>query len=287
LTVCDTLKACYLVNILTRDEIELSGSDKFELDPLNNHGYSIRCDVNGENELDFIKFYYDGVVFDEFAEPRYMYGDSDGGAYLNKVDYLSTCGQKRLKIEGNVWSKPCFEKEFFIDVSNGGGKPCVSKDTSAPVKPPTVAPVKSPTDAPINAPKTSAPVQRQTQVPAKPPVQAPIRQPVTVTAPTKPIPIPSPIAAPVVKPAPKQNCDPVKAPVPAPIKPTPVCPYPQQWINGCCKTVCKNDFICPLNTYRIANRECSDSFDDYACKYGYYKSTSEAKCIRHSWCLWY
>jgi hypothetical protein len=62
LTVCDTLKACYLVNIQTRKETELDGSDAFELDPLNDAGYSVRCDVSGDASMDFIKFFYEGVV---------------------------------------------------------------------------------------------------------------------------------------------------------------------------------------------------------------------------------
>ena len=114
LTVCDTLKACYLVNIQTRQETELTGNDSFELDPLNTHGYSIRCNVNGEATLDFMKFMYDGVVQDEYGEPRYMNGDSEMGEYINDVKYLSTCGVKTLKIEGNVWSNPCFEKHLLL-----------------------------------------------------------------------------------------------------------------------------------------------------------------------------
>jgi hypothetical protein len=67
LTVCDELKACYLVNIKTRDEIELSGIDSYELDTESTSGYSIRCDVAGKASSDFIKFVYDGIVQDEFG----------------------------------------------------------------------------------------------------------------------------------------------------------------------------------------------------------------------------
>ena len=228
LTVCDTLDACYLVNIKTRAEVKLDGSDSLELDESNDRGYSIRCDVSGNQgaELDFIKFFYDGTTQEEFGEPRYMFGDSDAGAFINPVEYLSTCGTKTVKIEGSVWSNSCFTKEFTIDVTNSGGKPCQDEEE------PSMAPVKAPVMAPV-----------------APPVKAPVASP-------------------------------VKAPVMAPVKPpTPKCPYPQEWINGCCKNTCKNDFICPANSFRIPHRLCYDNFDDCQCAHGYYKSTTEGKCL--------
>ena len=161
MTVCDTLKACYFINIRTRSETVLTGKDSFELDPMNTHGYSIRCDVNGVDSMDFIKFFYDGDEQTEYGEPRFMNGDSDKGAYINDVKYLSTCGVKTLKIEGNVWSNPCFDKEYIIDVVNAGGKPCASGDTKAPVSPPTNTPVKPPTSAPVKPP-TRSPVKPPT-----------------------------------------------------------------------------------------------------------------------------
>jgi hypothetical protein len=326
LTVCDTLKACYLVNIKTRAEIELDGTDTFELDPDNENGYSIRCDVNGVDELDYIKFFYNSIEQVEYGLPRYMNGDSDEGAYINKVEYLSTCGSKVLKIQGHVWSDLCFENEYMIEVTNADGKPCKDKDpTSAPVKPPTNAPVKPITNAPVKPP-TNAPVKPRTDAPVKPRTNAPVKP--RTNAPVKPItnaPVKPPTNAPVkprtdapvkprtnapVKPItnapvkPPTNAPvkpPTNAPVKAPVKPptkactkapvksptgTPVCPYPQEWVNGACKNTCKNDYVCPANSCRITNRLCYDNFDDCSCKHGYYKSTTEDRCIRHSWCYW-
>jgi hypothetical protein len=293
LTVCDTLKACYLVNIKTRAEIQLDGTDTLELDPGNADGYSVRCDVNGVDELHFIKFFYNGAVQDEYGLPRYMYGDSEEGAFINKVEYLSTCGSKLLKIEGHVWSNLCFEKEYMIEVTNAGGKPCNDKDptaapvkapTNAPVKPPTNAPVKPPTNAPVKPP-TNAPVKPRTNAPVKPPTNAPVKPrtnaPVKIptNAPIK-APINAPIKAPINAPVKPPASAPVKPPTKAPVKsPTPVCPYPQEWVNGMCKNTCKNNYVCPANSCRTEHRLCFDSFDDCTCKYGYYKSTTEDKCI--------
>ena len=278
--MCDTLKACYLVNIQTREETELQGRNKLELDPLNTQGYSIRCDVDGDNELHFIKFFYDGKVQDEYDLPRYMNGDSDKGEYINKVDYISSCGFKTLKIEGHVWSNQCFEYEYVIDVSNANGKPCDdTKPTPAPVKPETRAPSK---------PLTRAPSKPQTRAPVPAPVSKPVAPPVK----------PDPVPVPVLRPVPQ----PVTKPVPVPV--TPTCPYPKVWINGCCKDqtndcpypkqwmdgvckdTCTNNYVCPASSCRIAHRLCYDNFDDCQCKYGYYKSKYEDKCIRHSWCAW-
>ena len=309
--MCDTLKACYLVNIQTRKETELQSNNKLELDPLNTEGYSIRCDSNGSNELHFIKFFYDGKVQDEYGLPRYMNGDSDNGAFINKVDYISTCGVKTVKIEGHVWDRTCFENEYSIDVSNADG-------TSCDDKPPVAAPVVSPTAAPVSPP-TSAPVKPQTTAPVKPVTRAPVPAPVSkpVAAPVNPDPVPTPVRAPVPQPVTKPVPTPVKPtcvypkvwingcckdPAPAPVTPTcvypkvwingcckdptPSCPYPKQWMDGVCKDTCSNNYVCPANSCRIAHRLCYDNFDDCQCKYGYYKSKFENKCIRHSWCAW-
>ena len=181
LTVCDTLKACYLVNIQTRKETELQGSSQLGLDPLNTEGYSIRCDAKGDNELDIIKFFYDGIIQDEFGLPRYMSGDADSGAFINKADYISTCGQKTVKIEGHVWDRKCFKDTFVIDISNADGTPCNAKPpTAAPVKSPTAAPKKPPTAAPLKSP-TRAPVKAPTRTPVKSDL---IPAPVTSTCPS-------------------------------------------------------------------------------------------------------
>jgi hypothetical protein len=189
LTTCDTLKACSIVNIKSRVETSLFGDDTFVLDRYNDQGYSIRCDVNGVDSLDFIKFFYDAKVQDEFGLPRYMGGDSDDGAYINQVAYLSTCGTKTLKIEGHVWSNLCFEKLYRINILDANGKSCDNKvPTSAPLKPATVAPVKPPskptTSAPVKPPIKAAPVQSPAGYPANGPAPL-VGIGVTVNAPNQ------------------------------------------------------------------------------------------------------
>ena len=215
LTVCDTFKACYLINIQTQQETVLTGNDSFELDPTNDRGYSIRCDVNGEASMDFIKFFYNGEVKDEFGEPRFMNGDAQMGEYINDVKYLSTCGVKTLKIEGNVWSNPCFVKEFEIDVRNTGGKPCVSGDTKAPITTPVAAPVAAPVNPPTGAP-VSPPTMSPTKTPVKPPTKAPVKPP--TKAPVKP-PTQAPVKPPTQAPVKPPTKAPVKPPTKAPVKP--------------------------------------------------------------------
>jgi hypothetical protein len=224
LTVCDTLKACYLVNIKTRNETLLDGYDSFTLDPTNECGYSIRCDVNGVNELDFIKFKYNNTVKEEFGLPRYMFGDAGKGEYINAVDYLSTCGRKSLTVDGHVWSHKCFTKKFNINVKNPKGKRCNSIPDPSPVMTPMKVPVAAPATAPVVTPViapvtnlTSAPVVTSTiaplAVPTSAPVDAPVSAPVSVptsapvgvstTAPVSPpmmAPVDTPISAPVTPP---------------------------------------------------------------------------------------
>jgi hypothetical protein len=115
LTTCDTLKACYLRNLETGEETVLTGSDSYKISADKRKDFSVRCEVTGQGDSDFIKFFYDGTIQDEFGEPRWMYGDSDLGAYVNPVTYLSSCGTKTLTIQGHTWSQMCFEKSFTIE----------------------------------------------------------------------------------------------------------------------------------------------------------------------------
>ena len=182
LNVCDTLKACYLVNIKTRNETLLDGFDSFVIDPTNEQGYTVRCDVNGVNESHFIKFMYNNKVHDEFGQPRYMFGSSDNEKYINKVDYLSTCGRKHLTIEGHVWSKKCFTNEFTINAKNPNGKPCASAPASNPVMAPAEVPVTAPVEAPVKAP-VAAPLKAPVKAPVTAPVKSPLTPPATVCKP--------------------------------------------------------------------------------------------------------
>jgi hypothetical protein len=123
LTECDALRACYLVNIETRNEMKLipgNQSNNTALLDLSKYprGYSIRCDVTDtpHGESDFIKFIYDDMEHDEFALPRYMYGDSDMGDWINPVPYLQSCGRKTVRVQGHVWSKQCFDRTYSINM---------------------------------------------------------------------------------------------------------------------------------------------------------------------------
>jgi hypothetical protein len=118
LATCDTLKGCYLVNIKTRNETLLNVNDSYTIDPNNDCGYSIRCDVNGIDELNFLKFKYNNSHYDAFGFPRFMYGCAEQGEYINKVDFLSTCGRKILTVEGHVWANICFNITYTIDALN-------------------------------------------------------------------------------------------------------------------------------------------------------------------------
>lgn len=144
LTECDTLKACYLRDLKTGKEIALTGSDSYTIrgrEPC----YSIRCEVNGKAETDLIKFFYEDKVHDEFRLPRWLDGDSGAGSYIVPVPYLATCGVKTVKIQGHVWSKMCFEKQFTLKAK------CVTAPRTSPV----ATPIKSP--VPVATPPVPAP----------------------------------------------------------------------------------------------------------------------------------
>jgi hypothetical protein len=180
LPVCDTLQACYLVNLKTRAEFILTGIDSYVLDSGNDRGYSIRCDVSGTQgaESDFIKFAYDTVVHDEFGLPRFMGGDSNAGEWVNPVPYLGTCGSKTVRIEGHVWSNMCFSKQYIINVEKADGSCNPVNPFNAPVTQPTQAPIRTPTKAPVKSP---------TKVPTKAPVPtSAVTVPVAAPAPTAP-----------------------------------------------------------------------------------------------------
>jgi hypothetical protein len=276
LTVCDTLKACYFINLQTREETQLTGNDSFQFDVTNEHGYSVRCDVSGTNgESDYIKFIYDGKVQDEFGLPRYMNGDSDAGAWVNPVPYLATCGKKTLKIEGHVWSSLCFEKTYSIEMKYADGQVC-DEVPPAPILAPVVAPVPTPVLAPVPTP-----------------VLAPVLTPI--------------LGAPTVK-----TCPTGWKMVDGCCKKVFVCPIDfqcpansqripgRQCYNGftdceclpgfirsdnrCVKVVpgCTKDFQCPANSTRRANRDCYNDFNDCKCNQGYYKDMGQ--CVPTKWC---
>jgi hypothetical protein len=201
--VCDTFKACYLINIQTRDEFKLTESDIYKIDPGNSNGYSIRCDVKGVGgaEMNVIKFFYNNVVHDEFDANRYMNGDSYGGAWINPVPYLQTCGRKHLVVEGHTWTNLCFTKEFIVNMvyPDGSCNPPypVQSPARTPSRPPTPvnSPVKQPIKAPVNPPVnpptiahvklTKVPTNTPVKPPRKPQTSAPVMTPVKVSTQTE------------------------------------------------------------------------------------------------------
>jgi hypothetical protein len=106
-----------------------------------------------------------------------MYGDAKQGEYLNKVDYLSTCGRKLLTIEGHVWSHKCFTQKFYINAKNPKGIKCQNPPvitTSSPISAPVSAPIKVPTAT------TAAPIEPPAKSPAHiSPVASPVTTPIT------------------------------------------------------------------------------------------------------------
>jgi hypothetical protein len=123
LTVCDTLKACYLVNLFDKTELALTGNDSFKLDKTNPKGYSIRCDTNGHDEMNIMKFFYNGGEKEDYAVPWWM--DGQAGDWIVPVPYLASCGMKTVTVQGHVWSHLCFEKKYTIRAECGG--PCVGR----------------------------------------------------------------------------------------------------------------------------------------------------------------
>jgi hypothetical protein len=140
------LQGCYLRNLGTGVETQLTGSDSYPLNS-SNLAYSIRCDVIG-NETDFIKFLYDGKEHDEFGEPRWLDGDSNAGEYIVPVPYLATCGTKSIFVQGNAWSRVLFEQNFTLVAICSG--PLI---TPAPVTAPIPRAPTPPTDPSCSFPR--------------------------------------------------------------------------------------------------------------------------------------
>jgi hypothetical protein len=223
LTECDTLKACYLHNWSTGQETRLVPGEGRNAYPISStlapRGYTIRCAVNGKDELDYIKFIYNGTVHDEFREPRWM-------SSASAVSYLSTCGPKTVRVQGHVWSKLCFETQYDL-TAQCDGEP---RSPATPMAPPVVAPVAT---APVMAPKAApAPPPKAVDSPAAPPkaaapvdspkAVAPVDSPKATTpvyAPPRAPPIDAPKASPVGASPMAAPSTPVIPPVVAPMLP--------------------------------------------------------------------
>jgi hypothetical protein len=182
-------------------------------------GYTIRCAVNGKDELDYIKFIYNGTEHDEFREPRWM-------SSASAVFYLSSCGPKTVRVQGHVWSKLCFETHYDLtaqcsDDSNPRSPMAAPVVVSAPaMAPKAAAPVQPPKalDSPVAAPFFTAP----RDPPKTSPIYSPRAPPVLVT------PVAAPMTAPAVAPVLPPNALPsvvVAAPMAMPVA-TPVAVVP-------------------------------------------------------------
>jgi hypothetical protein len=110
--VCDSLKACYLVNLCDKTEQALTGNDSFTVDKNNTSGYSIRCDVNGQGDMNIMKYFYNGGEEEDYETPWWM--DGQAGDWIVPVPYLASCGTKYVTVQGHVWSTQCFEQKFTI-----------------------------------------------------------------------------------------------------------------------------------------------------------------------------
>jgi hypothetical protein len=106
------LQGCSLRNLALGQEMLLTGSDSYTMERSNNVGFSIRCDVvdRAQDEIKFIKFFYNGKDHDEFGVPCWLDGDSYQGAYIVPVPYFSWCGNTTIVVQGRSWTAVRFEK---------------------------------------------------------------------------------------------------------------------------------------------------------------------------------
>ena len=91
-----SLARCYLVDVYSRDEVEITGNFAFVFNPEAGETLSIRCDP-ADDDVPFIDFFYDGEFHRESNAPYYMEGN-DGDFYIEPVWQLSRCGNKSFRI---------------------------------------------------------------------------------------------------------------------------------------------------------------------------------------------
>jgi hypothetical protein len=58
------------------------------------------------------------------------------------------------------------------------------------------------------------------------------------------------------------------------------CPASGRIINDKC---CRNDFVCPPNSYRLPNRQCYDTFNDCACDRNFVKQEDKCTACRNTY----
>jgi hypothetical protein len=177
-----TFPTCFLRELTSGREVQLTGSDSYTVGLAET--FSMRCEVTGTQEINFIKFFYNGIVHDEFPEPRWLDGDTDAGDYVVPVPYLAACGGKNITVQGHAWAAMQFEKVYTLTAV------CPPPPTFAPTAAPRlVAPTAAPLlVAPNAAPRLVAPTAAPLLVApnAAPRLVAPTAAP-RLVAPTAPV----------------------------------------------------------------------------------------------------
>lgn len=163
---CGELVECTLVNL------RLSGGPRNVFDPLpegvtpvgeevtvykpadaGDSGWSMQCQTEGV--IDYVKYYIDsGEVKTHYSSPFWKNGDNNG-TYVNKFEYLETCGMKTVDVELHTWvggdDFPCDYQTIHLEAMCEKGIPPYPTPVLLPVSPP-------PTPVPTPSPTTEQPV---------------------------------------------------------------------------------------------------------------------------------
>jgi hypothetical protein len=137
---CDTLQTCYLRNLASGVEVNLKMTPSYKMDTTNKVGYSIRCTLSNIGTVNYVKFLYNGVAYDAYAEPRWMsyYGTGPNGDYISPIPYLDSCGSKTISVQGHTWETKCFDQTFTFAAQ------CGSSTDKAPAPKSAAAPAPQP-----------------------------------------------------------------------------------------------------------------------------------------------
>jgi hypothetical protein len=145
---CDTLPTCHLRNLASGVEVNLKTTPFYQMDATNKVGYSIRCTLanttGGGGTVNYVKFLYNGLSYDVYAEPRWMnyYGSGPNGDYIAPVPYLDSCGSKTVQVQGHTWEAKCFDQAFTFTAQCG--TPAATDKAPAAVAAAAAAPKAAP-----------------------------------------------------------------------------------------------------------------------------------------------
>jgi hypothetical protein len=109
--VCGKLDQCYLLNIETGKKVSLSVGGAVVVDNPNDR-HTIICDTMGK--IDQVVFDFDGQQHLEFIKPWSMAGDTKDKTH--SVPYLTTLGEKDIKVTGQRGNTMCFEQVYSYGV---------------------------------------------------------------------------------------------------------------------------------------------------------------------------